>query len=77
MTHKNHGEGHKAHISLVAKATIEIDGKKQQFNIDYDVTITVEMIDYAIRKIASGIAQVADDVARNGIGRKKEAVSVA
>jgi hypothetical protein len=62
------GEGHKARIAVDAKATVEIDGTKQSYNLNYDVTVTIEHIDYVVRQIAGGIAQAAGRVAKDGIG---------
>ncbi len=67
------GEGHRAHFSAILKAKIEIDGKKQEFNIDYDVTITFEQIDYVVRQIAGGIAQAAGRFAKDGLTSREPA----
>ena len=63
----DNGHGHKAKFAVVINATVEIDGKKQQFHVDYDVSVTVEQVDYIVRQIAGGIAQAAGKVARDGI----------
>jgi hypothetical protein len=64
---KPQNEGHKAHFAIVAKAKVTVDGKTQEFDWDFDVNFTVEMIDYAIKMVAGNIAQVADKIARDGI----------
>jgi hypothetical protein len=69
------GQGHQARIAAVLKASVEIDGKKQDFNLEYDLTITVEMIDYAVRLFAGRIAQVADKIAKDGISRTAQTVT--
>lgn len=71
------GEGHKAKIAVIAHAKIEIDGKVTEFKVDYDVSVTIEHLDYVVREIAGGIAQAAGDIAKNGIrGKRAESVSV-
>lgn len=69
---KESGEGHKARIALVARCKVDMDGKVNEFNIDYDATVTIEYIDYIVRQIASGIAQAAGKVARVGVMEKEE-----
>lgn len=68
------GQGHKARFAMTAKITVNADGKKQQFNIDYDVTLTVEMIDYAVRLIAGRISEITGKIAGDGIPKREEAV---
>lgn len=73
---KGKGGGHKAKIVVSAKAKIEIDGTVTEFKVDYDVSVTIEHLDYMIREIAGGIAQAAGDVAKNGIRGKRRSESV-
>lgn len=72
MPKNEKGEGHQAHFSVQLKANVEIDGKKQAFNIDYDLTVKFEQIDYLVRMVAGGIAQAASDIAENGITTSRE-----
>lgn len=74
---KDKGEGHKARLALDLKGTVEIDGTKQEYNCNWDVTITIEMVDYAVRLIAGGIAQAANRIATDGLsGDRKTAEEV-
>jgi hypothetical protein len=52
----------------VANVKVTVDGKVSEYNIDYDVSITVEMIDYVIRQVADGVSKAASKIARDGIG---------
>lgn len=76
---ENRGDGHKAKIVVDLKSTVEIDGKKTSFNINYDLNITFEQVDYAVRAIAGGIAQAASAIARDGLdgvrGKAKKAAA--
>lgn len=68
---ENKGDGHKAHIAVVLDANVEIDGKEQHIHFDYDITVTIEHIDYMVRQIAGSIAQVASKVARDGVKERQ------
>jgi formyltetrahydrofolate synthetase len=69
---KEYGEGHKGRIAVIAKCKTVMDGKISEFNFDYDVTITIEHIDYIVRQIAGRVAKAANNIAENGIGRDLE-----
>jgi hypothetical protein len=69
------GEGHKARIIASLKSTIEMDGEKHEFNFDYDLSITIEHVDYVVRQIAGGIAQAASKIARDGITEREPVVA--
>jgi len=66
------GEGHKARIVVALRSTVDIDGEKTQFNVDYDLSVTIEHIDYVVRQIAGGIAQAASRIAEDGITEVRE-----
>jgi hypothetical protein len=77
---KEKGEGHKARFAVVGTFTTVIDGEKSEFNLNWDVTLSMENLDYAVRDIAGSIAQVAGKIAKDGIKgddgvRQKVAVS--
>lgn len=65
------GEGHQAKLAIVADCTTEIDGKKQVYKIDWEVKFTMENVDYAVRLVAGCIAQVADNISRDGLSKRK------
>lgn len=65
------GQGHKARVAAQIKGSFDIDGDKHTFDINYDITITVEQLDYAVRQIANGIAEVANRVAKDGLAAVK------
>jgi hypothetical protein len=71
------GEGHKARFAVVGKFTTVIDGETSEFNVNWDVTLSMENFDYVVRDIAGGIAQAAGAIAKDGIrGNSKKKVAV-
>lgn len=57
------GTCQQARIAIDAKASVEIDGQKQDFNFKYDVTITIEQIEFAIQQIGNVIANIGNKLA--------------
>lgn len=57
------GTGNSTHIALDIKAVITMDGKKTEFDLKYDVKLTIENIEYAVRQVAGTIARVAEAIA--------------
>lgn len=69
---RRRAEGHIVHIAVNATMKDTKNGKvvtEQVFN--YDVTLTIEMLDYAVRRIAGGLAQAFERVSENGLSAKK------
>lgn len=65
------GEGYQVKCALVGNFTTEIDGKKDEYKVNWEVNFTLENVEYAVRMVAGSIAQVADTIARDGLSKKK------
>lgn len=67
---KNPKNGHKSRVKLEVRARWKAGEEKEQtFELDYEVTVTAEQIEYAVRKIASTVARVASSIAEEKPGR--------